>query len=136
MAHEPGHSYWSIPSTALDFSSMNLAQGNNTPYTLQTVPMSAGAGSTTTPELTAFGQNGYFAPLAQGVGSLVNAYTAYRTLGLAEDNLDFQKGAFKDQLARLDQDYRNQLEHQYRRQNLGNDIKAKDLQRYIDRRTV
>jgi len=81
-------------------------------------------------------QVGLASPILQGVGSLANIYLGFQQQRTARDNLRFQRNAFNQQLARADQDYRNQLESQFRRQNLGREVSADDLQAYIDSRTV
>jgi hypothetical protein len=48
-----------------------------------------------------------------GLSSLMDMYTGWKSLGLEEDKLDFQKSAFNKQMARQEKMYENNLRDAY-----------------------
>lgn len=127
--------------TANDFRSWGTNFGGSAP-SLPNLPASVPQQSSWTwlPEFNAQGRmtsTGVLAPALQGFNSLAGLYFGLDDRREARRARRQEQSNFEAQLARVDQDYANQLEQQYRRQNATQGpISAEALQAYIDERTV
>lgn len=63
----------------------------------------------------AFGENGYAAPVMQGLGALASGWSALKSYGVAKDTLNFEKEAFAKnyaaQMASMQAGLANRYEH-------------------------
>lgn len=57
---------------------------------------------------------GNLGSIMQGVGSIANIYSALKSIGIAEDQLDFQKEAYSTNLENQEQSYNTSLEDRTR----------------------
>lgn len=84
----------------------------------------------TNPE-TGFQSSGLVAPLAQGLGSLFQGWTGMQQLGLARDQLAFQKDAFNTNLQNQTSAYNTALEDRIRGRTSDYAGKENDVQREL-----
>lgn len=85
----------------------------------------------TNPE-TGFQSSGIVSPLAQGLGSLFQGWTGMQQLGLARDQLNFQKNAFNTNLRNQTQAYNTALEDRIRGRTSNYEGKEQDVQNYLN----
>ncbi len=82
---------------------------------------------------TGFQSMGLVAPTIQGLGSLFQAWNGMQTLGLAKDQLNFQKNAFNTNLNNQRQTYNTALEDRIRGRTSDYAGKEQDVQGYLDK---
>ena len=80
---------------------------------------------------TGFQSAGLVAPTLQGLGSLFSAWTGMQSLGLAQDQLQFQKDAYNTNLNNSIQSYNTQLEDRIRGRTSNYAGKEEDVQTYL-----
>ena len=80
---------------------------------------------------TGFQSAGIVAPTLQGLGSLFSAWNGMQSLGLARDQLQFQKDAYNTNLANSIQSYNTQLEDRIRGRTSNYAGKEEDVQTYL-----
>lgn len=80
---------------------------------------------------TGFESKGMVAPTLQGLGSLFSAWTGMQSLGLAQDQLQFQKDAYNTNLNNSIQSYNTQLEDRIRGRTSNYAGKEEDVQTYL-----
>lgn len=85
----------------------------------------------TNPE-TGFQSSGIVSPLAQGLGALFQGWTGMQQLGLARDQLNFQKNAFNTNLRNQTQAYNTALEDRIRGRSSNYEGKEQDVQNYLN----
>lgn len=85
----------------------------------------------TNPE-TGFQSSGIVSPLAQGLGALFQGWTGMQQLGLARNQLNFQKNAFNTNLRNQTQAYNTALEDRIRGRTSNYDGKEQDVQNYLN----
>nr|UVX65788.1 MAG: hypothetical protein [Bacteriophage sp.] len=85
----------------------------------------------TNPE-TGFQSSGIVSPLAQGLGALFQGWTGMQQLGLARDQLNFQKNAFNTNLRNQTQAYNTALEDRIRGRTSNYEGKEQDVQNYLN----
>ncbi|WQY99715.1 hypothetical protein [Klebsiella phage MY01] len=85
----------------------------------------------TNPE-TGFQSSGIVSPLAQGLGALFQGWTGMQQLGLARDQLNFQKNAFNTNLRNQSQAYNTALEDRIRGRTSNYEGKEQDVQNYLN----
>ena len=81
---------------------------------------------------TGFQSAGIVAPTLQGLGSLFSAWNGMQSLGLARDQLQFQKDAYNTNLNNSIQSYNTQLEDRIRGRTSNYAGKEQDVQTYLD----
>ncbi len=81
---------------------------------------------------TGFQSAGIVAPTLQGLGSLFSAWNGMQSLGLARDQLQFQKDAFNTNLANSTQSYNTALEDRIRGRTSNYEGKEQDVQTYLN----
>ena len=82
---------------------------------------------------TGFQSMGIVSPTLQGLGSLFQAWNGMQTLGLAKDQLNFQRNAFNTNLANQRQTYNTALEDRIRGRTSDYAGKEQDVQSYLDK---
>lgn len=85
----------------------------------------------TNPE-TGFQSSGIVSPLAQGLGALFQGWTGMQQLGLARDQLNFQKNVFNTNLRNQSQAYNTALEDRIRGRSSNYEGKEQDVQNYLN----
>lgn len=85
----------------------------------------------TNPE-TGFQSSGIVSPLAQGLGALFQGWKGMQQLGLARDQLNFQKNAFNTNLRNQSQAYNTALEDRIRGRTSNYEGKEQDVQNYLN----
>lgn len=80
---------------------------------------------------TGYQSTGIVAPTLQGLGSLFSAWTGMQSLGLAKDQLQFQKDAYNTNLNNSIQSYNTQLEDRIRGRTSNYAGKEEDVQTYL-----
>lgn len=81
---------------------------------------------------TGFQSAGLVAPTLQGLGSLFSAWNGMQTLGLARDQLQFQKDAYNTNLNNSIQTYNTALEDRIRGRTSNYAGKEQDVQTYLN----
>lgn len=71
--------------------------------------------------------------LAQGIGALSGAWMGRKQLGIARDNLNFQRDAFERNFANQTRSYNTSLEDRIRGRSADYAGKENDIQSYLDR---
>ena len=80
---------------------------------------------------TGFQSSGVVAPVAQGLGALFQGWTGMQQLGLARDQLNFQRNAFDTNLRNQSQAYNTALEDRIRGRTSDYAGKENDVQREL-----
>ncbi len=81
---------------------------------------------------TGFQSAGIVSPVLQGLGSLFQAWNGMQTMGLAKDQLNFQKNAFNTNLNNQRQVYNTALEDRIRGRTSNYDGKEQEVQNYLN----
>jgi hypothetical protein len=82
---------------------------------------------------TGFQSAGIVAPTIQGLGSLFQAWNGMQQLGLAKDQLNFQKNAFNTNLSNQTQTYNTALEDRIRGRTSDYSGKEQYVQNYLNK---
>lgn len=85
---------------------------------------------------TGFQSQGIIPPTLQGLGSIFQAWSGMQNLGLAKDQLNFQRNAFNTNLANQRQAYNTALEDRIRGRTSDYAGKEEDVQAYLNKNSL